>query len=59
MIKHIVQIDMSEFGEPALWQDVEGAEFESITHTLAHIAWMQKEYGKEIKYKFRSEDTGE
>lgn len=53
-MKYIVQIDMSEFGEPAIWQDVAGAEFSTMTHALAHIAWMKKEYGQGIKYTFRS-----
>lgn len=55
MPKYIVQINMAEFGEPDLWQDVAGAEFTTVTHTLAHIAWMKKEYGDQINYTFRTE----
>ena len=55
MIKYIVQIDMSEFGEPAIWQDVYGAEFYSVSAALSHIAWMEGHYGHKIKYQFRTE----
>ena len=55
MIKYKVQIDMSEFGEAALWQDVAGAEFATRAQALTHIEWMQKEYGDTIQYRVRTE----
>jgi hypothetical protein len=51
MIKYKVQIDMSEFGEAALWQDVAGAEFATRAQALTHIEWMKKEYGDTIQYR--------
>ena len=51
MIKYRVQIDMSEFGEAALWQDVAGAEFATRAQALTHIEWMKKEYGEKIAYR--------
>ena len=51
MIKYRVQIDMSEFGEPALWQDVAGSEFATRAQALEHIEWMRKEYGDTIQYR--------
>jgi hypothetical protein len=57
MIKYRVQIDMSEFGEAALWQDVECAEFETKEAAEAHIQWMKKEYGNKIQYRVRTEGT--
>lgn len=49
-----VQIDMSEFGEAALWQDVECVEFETKEAAEAHIQWMKKEYGDKIQYRVRT-----
>jgi hypothetical protein len=51
MIKYKVQIDMSEFGEPAIWQDVECVMFDTRAEALAHIEWMRKEYGGKIEYR--------
>jgi hypothetical protein len=51
MIKYRVQIDMSEFGESAIWQDVAGAEFATRAQALTHIEWMKKEYGDTIQYR--------
>jgi hypothetical protein len=49
-----VQIDMSEFGEAPIWQDVEGVEFVSKEAAEAHIQWMKKEYGDTIEYRTRT-----
>lgn len=49
-----VQIDMAEFGEQALWQDVEGIEFATYEQARAHITWMKAEYGDTINYRVRS-----
>ena len=46
-----VQIDMAEFGEQALWQDVEGIEFKTYEQARAHITWMKGEYGDTIEYR--------
>jgi hypothetical protein len=51
MIKYKVQIDMSEFGESAIWQDVKGVEFATRAQALTHIEWMQREYGEKIAYR--------
>jgi hypothetical protein len=57
-MKYIVQIDMAEFGEAALWQDVECVEFDSRAQAEAHIQWMKKEYGDKIQYRVRTEGKG-
>lgn len=49
-MKYIVQIDMAEFGEPAIWQDVAGVEFDTMKQAVAHIKWMKSEYGDKIDY---------
>ena len=51
MIKYKVQIDMSEFGEAAIWQDVECVMFDTCAEAVAHIEWMKKEYGDTIEYR--------
>ena len=51
MIKYKVQIDMAEFGELAMWQDVAGSEFATRAQALEHIEWMKKEYGDQIEYR--------
>ena len=51
MIKYKIQIDMAEFGESAMWQDVEGVEFNTRAQALTQIAWMKKEYGQQIEYR--------
>jgi hypothetical protein len=51
MIKYKVQIDMSEFGESAIWQDVAGVLFDTHPAAVAHIEWMQREYGEKIAYR--------
>ena len=51
MIKYRVQIDMAEFGEPALWQDVKDIEFDTRAQAMAHIEWMKGEYGDTIQYR--------
>jgi hypothetical protein len=56
-MKYLVQIDMSEFGQAALWQDVKGVEFETRAQALTHIEWMKKEYGDKIQYRVRTEGT--
>jgi hypothetical protein len=55
MIKYKVQIDMSEFGESAIWQDVAGVLFDTHPAAVAHIEWMKKEYGDTIEYRVRAE----
>jgi hypothetical protein len=56
-MKYRVQIDMAEFGEAALWQDVECVEFDTQAQAEAHIQWMKKEYGDKIQYRVRTEGT--
>lgn len=51
MIKYRVQIDMSEFGEPAIWHDVKMPAFDIRAQALIHIEWMKKEYGNTIEYR--------
>lgn len=51
MIKYIIQIDMSEFGEPALWQDVAGPMFNTLAEAHSHIEWMLEHYGRQIAYR--------
>ena len=46
-----VQIDMAEFGEAALWQDVKDIEFNTQAQAQAHITWMKAEYGDTIQYR--------
>lgn len=46
-----IQIDMSEFGEPALWEDVEYVEFATYEQACARIDWMKSEYGDTIQYR--------
>jgi hypothetical protein len=57
MIKYRVQIDMAEFGEAALWQDVECVEFDTRAQAESHIQWMKKEYGDKIQYRVHTEGT--
>lgn len=51
MIQYIVQIDMAEFGENALWQDVEGAAYACRDKAYAMVEWMKNEYGDTIDYR--------
>lgn len=51
MIKYRVQIDMSEFGEAAIWQAVKMPAFDTRAKALTHIEWMKKEYGDKIEYR--------
>ena len=46
-----VQIDMSEFGETALWEDVKGVEFATYEQAHTYINWMKAEYGDTIQYR--------
>lgn len=55
MIKYIVQIDMAEFEQAPLWEDVCGARFDTQELALADIEWMKKEYGDKIEYRIRTE----
>jgi hypothetical protein len=50
LVKYKVQINMAEFYEPDLWQDVYGAKFGTQEQAHAHIEWMKKEYGDQIEY---------
>lgn len=50
-MKYTVQIDMAEFGEAAIWDNVYGAEFNTVEKAEAHIVWMKKEYGDKIDYR--------
>lgn len=50
MTKYIVQINMAEFDQPDLWQDVYGVGFDTMEQAHAHIAWMKTEYGDQIEY---------
>ena len=50
-MKYKIQIDMAEFGEPAIWQDVKDIEFESEIQAYRHIGWMKTEYGDSIAYR--------
>jgi len=50
-MKYKIQIDMAEFGERAIWQDVKDIEFESEMQAYAHISWMKSEYGDTIAYR--------
>ena len=50
-MKYKIQIDMAEFGEPALWQDVKGITVDTLEQAEAQIAWMKKEYGDTIEYR--------
>ena len=55
MTKYIVQIDMAEFEQTPLWEDVCGARFDTQEQALADIEWMKKEYGDQIEYRIRTE----
>lgn len=55
MPKYIVQIDMAEFEQAPLWEDVCGTRFDTQEQALAHITWMKKEYGHKIEYRIRTE----
>ena len=55
-MKYKIQIDMAEFGEPALWQDVQDLVVDTPEQAEAQIAWMKKEYGDTIEYRIRQLD---
>ena len=46
-----VQIDMSEFNEKPLWQDIRGFEFDTQEQAQAQVDWLKSEYGTEIPYR--------
>jgi hypothetical protein len=54
-MKYRIQINMAEFGEPALWQDVVMPCFRTLEQAEADIEWMKKEYGGDIEYRIRTE----
>ena len=55
MPKYIVQIDMAEFDQAPLWDDVYGARFDTQEQAQAHIEWAKAEYGHKIEYRIRTE----